>query len=117
MNISTRRRVEVVAAGVVPALVHMLASQDYRAVQISLRALTNIMGGGESLRDFVLSQGFLEAFLDVCKRDLPDDLKKTLPWTLNRIFYFNAPPSPFLVARCVLPLVEQLLRVVTDIVS
>ncbi len=110
MNISNKETKAVVNAGAVPPLVNMLSSQNDKIVQISLWTLTNIIGGGERLRDFVLSQGFLEPFLDLWKRDLPGDLKTILPWTLNRLFRFNNPPPPFLVARSVLPLVEQHLR-------
>ncbi len=94
-------------AGAVPPLVQMLSSRDDKVVEVGLWALANIMGDGERLRDFVLSQGFLEPYLNIFKREIPNYLQKILPWTLCNLFRFNNLPPPFLVARSVLPLVEQ----------
>ncbi len=60
MNVGNTETKAVVEAGTVPPLVHMLFSQDDKVVEVGLWALANIIGDGERLRDFVLSQGFLE---------------------------------------------------------
>ncbi len=117
MNVGNTETKAVVDAGAVPPLVHMLSSRDDKVVEVGLWALANIIGDGERLRDFVLSQGFLEPYLNIFKREIPNYLQKILPWTLCNLFRFNNPPPPFLVARSALPLVEQHLKVVTDDVS
>ncbi len=117
LNICSTDMKAVVDAGAVPPLVHMLYSPNDKVVDIGLFVLCTIIGAGESLRDFVLAQGFLEAFLDVCKRDSPVFLHEAIPCTLQNLFQLGSSPLPFLVARSVLPLIEQQLRVVTDEVS
>ncbi len=117
LNICCTEVKAVVDAGAVPPLVHMLSSPNDKVVEMGLFVLSTMIGAGGRFRDFVLSQGFLEAFLNVCKQDLPVYLHDAVPFTIRRLFYSGSTPLPFLVARSVVPLVEQELRVATDEVS
>ncbi len=76
MNVGNTETKAVVDAGAVPPLVHMLSSRDDKVVEVGLWALANIIGDGERLRDFVLSQGFLEPYLNIFKREIPNYLQK-----------------------------------------
>ncbi len=111
MHICGTEPTAVVNAGGVPPLVHMLSSPDDKIVEVGLWALTYIIGGGESLRDFVLSQGFLEPFLGIFKRDSPGYLHAAIPFIVQGLLDFARTPPPFLVVRSVVPLIEQQLRV------
>ncbi len=95
----------------------MLSSPDAKIVEVGLSALGSIINFGERLRDFVLSQGFLEPFLGIFKRDSPGYLHEAIPFTIRRLFYSGSTPPPFLVARSVVPVIEQQLRVVTNEVN
>ncbi len=116
-NICDTEPTAVVNAGGGPPLVHMLSSPDDKIVKVGLSALETIIMFGERLRDFVLSQGFLEPFLGIFKRDSPGYLHEAIPFILKDLLEFGSTPPPFLVARSVLPLIEQQLRVVTDEVN
>ncbi len=86
-------------------------------MEVGLLALGSIINFGERLRDFVLSQGFLEPFLAIFIRDSTVYLHEAIPFTLQNLFQLGSTPPPFLVARSVLPLIEQQLRVVTNEVN
>ncbi len=107
----------VVNAGGVPPLVHMLSSPDDKIVEVGLWALETIINFGERLRDFVLSQGFLEPFLGIFKRDFPGYFLFYSLNILQNLLVFHSTPPPFLVARSVVRLIEQQLRVVTNEVN
>ncbi len=114
MEICSTEPRAVVDAGGVPPLVHMLSSPDDKIVEVGLSALAYIINFGERLRDFVLSQGFLEPFLGIFKRDSPGYLNAAIPFIVHGLL--DSSP-PFLVARSVVPLIEQQIRVVTDEVN
>ncbi len=98
MNVDNTETKAVVDAGAVPPLVHMLSSRDDKVVEVGLWALANIIGDGERLRDFVLSQGFLETYLNIFKREIPNYLQKNPSVDTLQSFSLQQ-PSPT-ISRC-----------------